>query len=68
MYRGNKIKADMFYRILNKHIGQINGNPEKYSNILAINKEEYENISKYEELLRKDVRIKEKQYRYYACI
>jgi hypothetical protein len=62
-YRENKIKADRFYVLLNKHIEKINGKPKKYSNILPINKEEYGNISKYEELLGKEIRIKEKEVR-----
>jgi hypothetical protein len=60
-YRENKIKAERFYGILNKHIELINAMPEKYSNILPINKEEYANISKYKVLLGKDLRIKEKE-------
>jgi hypothetical protein len=59
-YRDKKVKAEEFYKMLEKHIEEINRNPGRNKNILGIKKQEYENISKYEEMVGEELRIKDK--------
>ncbi|MGE4385491.1 MAG: hypothetical protein AB7E39_06475 [Endomicrobiaceae bacterium] len=46
-YKSGKISNVKFYKILFKYIEKINENPEKYNNIISVNKNMYPNISGY---------------------
>lgn len=51
-YRNGKTDTLKFYRLLTKYVEKINSSPEKYNNIVAINLEDYPNISKYIDISR----------------